>query len=123
MVQAAQMVSGLGAALNSVSEDFSGGQVLSGTATVVGPIIVPGQQASSTVTTAPFGDLLTEAIGQVELLEQQARSSVEGLMSGTGIDLHEAMIATQKAEMGFELALSVRNKALAAYQQVMAMQF
>ncbi|WP_263359585.1 flagellar hook-basal body complex protein FliE [Acidicapsa ligni] len=73
--------------------------------------------------TVPFGDLLTEAVGQVDLLERQARSSVEGLMSGTGVDVHEAMITTEKAEMGFELVLSVRNKALSAYQQVMGMQF
>lgn len=72
---------------------------------------------------APFADLLTEAVGQVGQLESQARSAVEGLMSGTGVDVHEAMIATEKAEMGFELVLSVRNKALAAYQQVMGMQF
>jgi flagellar hook-basal body complex protein FliE len=72
---------------------------------------------------APFADLLTEAVGQVGQLEQQARSAVQGLMSGTGVDVHEAMIATEKSEMGFELMLSVRNKALAAYQQVMGMQF
>ena len=44
-------------------------------------------------------------------------------MSGSGVDVHTAMIATEKAEMGFELVLAVRNKALAAYQQVMGMQF
>ncbi len=33
------------------------------------------------------------------------------------------MIATEKAEMAFDLVLAVRNKALAAYQQVVAMQF
>jgi flagellar hook-basal body complex protein FliE len=72
---------------------------------------------------APFADLVTEAVGQVEHLEQQAQASIEGLMSGKGVDVHEAMIATQKAGMSFELLLSVRNKALAAYQQVMGMQF
>jgi flagellar hook-basal body complex protein FliE len=72
---------------------------------------------------APFADLLTEAVGQVGQLESQAKSAVEGLMAGTGVDVHQAMIATEKAEMGFELVLSVRNKALAAYQQVMGMQF
>jgi flagellar hook-basal body complex protein FliE len=44
-------------------------------------------------------------------------------MTGAGVDVHQAMIATQKAEMAFELALSVRNKAVQAYQQVMSMQF
>jgi flagellar hook-basal body complex protein FliE len=72
---------------------------------------------------APFADLLTEAVGQVEQYESQAQSAVEGLMSGRGVDVHQAMIATEKAEMGFELMLSVRNKALAAYQQVMGLQF
>lgn len=72
---------------------------------------------------APFADLLTEAVGEVQHLEQQAKVSIEGLISGKGVDVHEAMIAAQKAGMGFELVLAVRNKALAAYQQVMGMQF
>ena len=44
-------------------------------------------------------------------------------MTGAGVDVHQAMIATQKAQMAFELALSVRNKAVQAYQSVMGMQF
>lgn len=72
---------------------------------------------------APFSDLLTDAVGQVNRLESQAKSAVEGLMTGSGVDVHQAMIATQKADMAFELALSVRNKAVQAYEQVMGMQF
>ena len=71
----------------------------------------------------PFSDLLTDAVGQVNKLEGQARAAVDGLMTGSGVDVHTAMIAEQKADMAFELALSVRNKAVAAYQQVMGMQF
>ena len=82
-----------------------------------------GIDGASTTTPAPFSDLLAEAVGQVDKLGSKAKSEVEGLMSGTGVDVHEAMIATQKAAMGFELVLAVRNKALAAYQQVMGMQF
>jgi flagellar hook-basal body complex protein FliE len=48
---------------------------------------------------------------------------VDGLMSGSGVDVHQAMIATQKASMAFELALAVRNKAVQAYQSVIGMQF
>jgi flagellar hook-basal body complex protein FliE len=44
-------------------------------------------------------------------------------MTGTGVDVHQAMIATQKADMAFELALAVHNKAVQAYQSVMGMQF
>jgi flagellar hook-basal body complex protein FliE len=72
---------------------------------------------------APFSDLLTDAVGQVDELESQARAAVTGLMTGNGVDVHQAMIATEKAEMTFEMALAVRNKAVQAYQQVMGMQF
>ena len=73
--------------------------------------------------TAQFSDLLTDAVGQMDTLENQARLAVEGLMSGKGVDVHSAMIATQKASMAFELALAVRNKAVQAYQSVIGMQF
>ena len=72
---------------------------------------------------APFADLMADAAGQVKQLDQQAESAVTGLMTGSGVDVHQAMIATEKADMAFELALAVRNKAVQAYQQVMGMQF
>jgi flagellar hook-basal body complex protein FliE len=71
----------------------------------------------------PFSNLFSDAVGQVNALESQARSAATGLMTGAGVDVHQAMIATEKAQMGFELALSVRNKAVQAYQSVMGMQF
>jgi flagellar hook-basal body complex protein FliE len=71
----------------------------------------------------PFSDLLTDAVNQVSGLESSARAAVNGLMTGSGVDVHQAMIATEKASMAFELALAVRNKAVQAYQSVMAMQF
>jgi flagellar hook-basal body complex protein FliE len=72
---------------------------------------------------APFSDLLTDAVGDVNALQEQAASAVKGLMTGSGVDVHQTMIATEKASMAFELALGVRNKAVQAYQQVMSMQF
>ena len=76
-----------------------------------------------TAPAAPFADLMTGAVGEVSQLEQQANAAVSGLMTGTGVDVHQAMIATEKVDMAFELALAVRNKAVQAYQSVMGMQF
>ena len=87
------------------------------------PVSAAGSIGVSPAAPAPFAYLLTEAVGSVEQLEQQAKVSIEGLISGKGVDVHEAMIAAQKASMGFEMVLAVRNKALSAYQQVMGMQF
>ena len=86
-------------------------------------ILNPVSPGSSQAGEAPFGEMLRSALNGVDRLEDQASTAVEGLLRGTGVDVHDAMIATQKAEMGFELALAVRNKAVAAYQQVMNMQF
>jgi flagellar hook-basal body complex protein FliE len=71
----------------------------------------------------PFAGLLQDAIGKTQQLETNAANSVTGLLSGQGVDVHTAMIATEKANLGFEMMLAFRNKAVAAYQQFMGMQF
>jgi flagellar hook-basal body complex protein FliE len=78
-----------------------------------------GDQGSET----PFAGLLESMVKQTSALDHQAATAVTGLLSGQGVDIHQAMIATQKADMAFELALQVRNKAVGAYQQMMGMQF
>ena len=62
-------------------------------------------------------------VEQTSALDQKADEAVTGLLSGRGVEVHDAVIATQKADMAFELALQVRNKAVGAYQQMMQMQF
>jgi flagellar hook-basal body complex protein FliE len=72
---------------------------------------------------APFSDLFQDALHNVQDLEQKASTAVQGLLDGSGVDVHTAMIATGSADTAFELALSVRNKAVASFQQLMSMQF
>ena len=86
-----------------------------------GPIATPAQAINQPET--PFASLMTDAIGTVGKLESEAKSAVDGLMSGNGVDVHQAMIASEKASMGFEMARAVRNKAVQSYQSVMGMQF
>jgi flagellar hook-basal body complex protein FliE len=99
------------------------------TASTVWPAITGGDGAMTSSSTGqvaaptPFAGLLTDEVGQVNQLQEQASSAVAGLMTGTGVDVHQAMIATEKADMAFEMALAVRNKAVQAYQQVIGMQF
>lgn len=87
------------------------------------PTFTSTAQQSQTTASAPFSDLIDDAVGQVNQLDAQARAAVTGLMTGSGVDVHQAMIATEKADMAFGLALAVRNKAVQAYQSVMGMQF
>lgn len=104
------------AALNAISSAAAGAASHALPTTLSSPA---GEAASA----SPFADLFQDAVGEVNKLEEQAQTAVTGLMTGTGVDVHQAMIATEKASMAFELALAVRNKAVAAYQQVIGMQF
>lgn len=71
----------------------------------------------------PFAGLLQSMVEQTGALDRKAANAVTGLLNGSGVEIHDAMIATQKSDMAFELALQVRNKAVGAYQQMMSMQF
>lgn len=71
----------------------------------------------------PFAGVLREAVAKTQELNTQAASAVDGLLSGKGVDVHTAMIATEKSDLAFEMMLSLRNKAVGAYQQLMGMQF
>ncbi len=72
---------------------------------------------------APFSGMMRAMMSESAGLEDKAQKAVTGLLNGSGVELHQVMIATQKADMAFELGLQVRNKAVAAYQQMMSMQF
>lgn len=86
--------------------------------------LASGQMAIGNATVGgPFSGVLQSMVQQTNRLDQQAVQAVTGVMSGQGVDIHDAMIATQKADMAFQLALEVRNKAVGAYQQMMNMQF
>lgn len=78
---------------------------------------------SNAASPVPFSGVLKAMVAQTSALDDQAAKAVTGVMDGQGVDIHDAMIATQKADMAFQLALEVRNKAVGAYQQMMGMQF
>jgi flagellar hook-basal body complex protein FliE len=82
-----------------------------------------GAGGSTSPSGVPFAGMLQALVQQTSALDQKASQAVTGLLNGSGVEIHDAMIATQKADMAFELALQVRNKAVGAYQQMMGMQF
>jgi flagellar hook-basal body complex protein FliE len=70
-----------------------------------------------------FSSLLTAAIKQVEQLDGSAGQQVTDLLKGDRSDLHNVMIAVEKADIAFQLMMQVRNKIVSAYQEVSRMQF
>ena len=69
-----------------------------------------------------FGNLFNEAIGRVEQYRAKAEGSANAFMNGEPEELHQVILAGQRAEIAFETFLQVRNKVVQAYQEVMRMQ-
>jgi flagellar hook-basal body complex protein FliE len=73
---------------------------------------------------APGAGAFAESLGKlVENVEQSAvdaNTAVTNMVDKTG-DVHEAMIALQRAEMTLQLTVQVRNKLVQAYQEIMRM--
>jgi flagellar hook-basal body complex protein FliE len=86
------------------------------------PLPVSPLGADSTNTGGDFGGILNDAIQKVGTMNDAASKSVESFLSGEGDDLHKTILATQRADLAGELFLQVRNKVVAAYQEVMRMQ-
>ncbi len=68
-----------------------------------------------------FGQILKNSIEEVNRLQGAANKAIEQLATGETKNIHETMIALEKAEISFKLMLEVRNKILEAYNEVMRM--
>ncbi len=69
-----------------------------------------------------FGELLKNAINEVNRTQNTADGLKTDLALGKNVQLHDVMIASQKASITLNLAMEVRNKAVEAYQEIMRMQ-
>ena len=88
----------------------------------IAPITAPAVTPSSSPSGGAFQSAFADAVSKVEQFQQNANASVEKFLSGEGEELHHVAIASQQAELSFQLFMQVRNKVVTAYQQVMQMQ-
>lgn len=85
---------------------------------------VPAVSTQSGVNRMP-GDFSTWLSGEIEQTNRQildADAEVRKLAVGEATNLHQVMMALEKAKLSFDLVVQVRNKVLEAYQDVMRMQ-
>ena len=69
-----------------------------------------------------FQAVLNQSMQSVEQSRTGAEQSVDRFLSGEGEELHHVALATQQAELSFNLFMQVRNKVVSAYQEIMRMQ-
>lgn len=69
-----------------------------------------------------FTDVLAGALNQVNEDVKTSEELSKQLATGEVQDLHQVTIAMEKANLGVQLTVQVRNKVVEAYQEVMRMQ-
>lgn len=85
--------------------------------TILNPQIVKPQ-----VDKPGFGELLNTAVKQLNETQGASETAMMKLAAGQNIELHNVVLAAQKASLTMQLALQVKNKITEAYQEVMRMQ-
>ena len=87
------------------------------------PLIqLPAFQQTGAQPGTGFQNALQTAVNQVENSQTVANQAIQKFVSGEDQELHSTILATQNAELQFEMLMQVRNKVVSAYEEIMKMQ-
>jgi len=79
----------------------------------------PKVNAQGTGSGESFGDMLSQMIGEVNTLQVDADNQIENVLTDKpGSNIHEAMVALEKADVAFQFMTNLQQKILSAYQEV-----
>ncbi|MFZ1683500.1 MAG: flagellar hook-basal body complex protein FliE [Candidatus Zixiibacteriota bacterium] len=98
----------------------SGRSIILGDATPAGRVLQdeqPGQQESG----VNFGDLLSNAINQVNDVQKDSAAMQQALLNGENVELHDVMIKAEQAGISMDLMLEVRNRLVNGFNELMRM--
>jgi flagellar hook-basal body complex protein FliE len=90
------------------------GPGMSGTSSMMKPGIATGDGPGT------FANSLERLVSAAETAGAQSNEAIVNMTDGTG-DVHDAMIAMQRADLTLQLTVQIRNKLVNAYQEIMRM--
>lgn len=79
-------------------------------------------QNMAEVSPSSFKDLMKKALTDLNVSQVGANDAIKSLATGGEENLHDIIIAMEKAEMTLQYAIQIRNKVLDSYQAVIQMQ-
>ena len=101
----------------SVAIDAIAAKVITGISSTTSPSPAPSGTGDGGES---FGASLSRLVGTVEQSHNSANAAVNGMLTGQ-MDVHDAMIALQRADLTLQFGVQVRNKLVNAYQEIMRM--
>ncbi len=81
-----------------------------------------GKAAAKGADSVNFGDVFRGAVERVDEFQKTSQQMVDRFLQGEDVEVHDMVMAGQRAELAFDMFLQVRNKVVQAYQEVMRMQ-
>jgi len=72
---------------------------------------------------ASFKDVLSDALHQVDDLQESADQIVLDFSEGKVQNIHDVMVELEKADVGLKMAVEVRNRLMDGYRQIMNLRF
>ncbi|MGI6662954.1 MAG: flagellar hook-basal body complex protein FliE [Bacillota bacterium] len=89
----------------------------------VGPLVerTVARPSESTASETLFSSVLEKAAANLTALDREMSQAQIDLVTGNARDMHTAVLSAEKASLALDLVISVRNKALEAYQEIMRM--
>ncbi len=69
-----------------------------------------------------FSQMVGKLVADVSVKQTEAGQAWQGVLSGQGVPLHQAVIASEEAAVSFQLMVEVRNKLMESFQELMRMQ-
>ncbi|RJP65581.1 MAG: flagellar hook-basal body complex protein FliE [Ignavibacteriales bacterium] len=68
-----------------------------------------------------FGNVFTDFLKQVNEDQATSNQALNDFVSGNGVELHEVMIAGEKAKTSLDLLVEIRNKTIDMYREISRM--
>ncbi|HEY8425810.1 MAG TPA: flagellar hook-basal body complex protein FliE [Limnochordales bacterium] len=81
----------------------------------------PGAASAGAPGVRPFGEILKDAVAQVNALQLEAQQMAEAVARGELTDMHRLALTVERAQLALELTVAVRNKLIEAYQEISRM--
>jgi flagellar hook-basal body complex protein FliE len=82
----------------------------------------PFQKVDTNQSSTSFANVLKGYLDHVDATVKQSSDLAVKAAAGEIDNVHDVMIASQKAKLALELTVTVRDKAVEAYQEMMRMQ-
>jgi flagellar hook-basal body complex protein FliE len=104
--------------VDSIENNLVGNELLSSSIVKKAAAAGNGNQENVGNILQSFGTILKDQMTNINNLQNNANEAQQIYAVGGDIELHNVMLATEKADLALQLAMQVRNKVVAAYQEI-----